>query len=89
MLKKRRALETVSVSRDERHQQTAISSADGARILKSLDEDKEKYDNNSNRSNTFLRDFAKAIGAGHHGSLSQQGLRITRTWMASGFVRSV
>ena len=31
--KRKRALETVSVSRDEEHQQTVISSADGAKVL--------------------------------------------------------
>ena len=37
--KQKRALETVSVSRNvgEKHPQTAISSADGAKILNSID----------------------------------------------------
>ena len=69
--KKRRALETVSVSQDEKHQPTVVSSADGAKVLKKLDSTKEKYENQSNRTNTFLGDVAKALGAQRHGSSSE------------------
>ena len=69
--KKRRALETVSVPRDEKHQPTVVSSADGAKVLNELDTTKEKYENQSNRSNTFLGDVAKALGAERHGSASE------------------
>lgn len=46
--KKRRALETASVSHSEKHQPTVVSSADGAKVLKELDTAKEKYENLSN-----------------------------------------
>lgn len=69
--KKRRALETVSASHDEKHQPTVVSSADGAKILKELDGTKEKYENLSNRINTFIGDVAKALGAKRGGSASE------------------
>lgn len=69
--KKRRALETVSASHDEKHQPTVVSSADGAKILKELDGTKEKYENLSNRINTFIGDVAKALGAERGGSASE------------------
>lgn len=69
--KKRRALETVSASHDEKHQPTVVSSADGAKILKELDDTKEKYENLSNRINTFIGDVAKALGAKRGGSASE------------------
>ena len=69
--KKRRALETVSASHDEKHQPTVVSSADGAKILKELDDTKEKYENLSNRINTFIGDVAKALGATRGGSASE------------------
>lgn len=69
--KKRRALETVSASHDEKHQPTVVSSADGAKILKELDDTKEKYENLSNRINTFIGDVAKALGAKRGGSTSE------------------
>ena len=69
--KKRRTLETVSASHDEKHQPTVVSSADGAKILKELDDTKEKYENLSNRINTFIGDVAKALGAKRGGSASE------------------
>ena len=69
--KKRRALETVSASHDEKHQPTVVSSADGAKILKELDDTKEKYEHLSNRINTFIGDVAKALGAKRGGSASE------------------
>ena len=69
--KKRRTLETVSASHDEKHQSTVVSSADGAKILKELDDTKEKYENLSNRINTFIGDVAKALGAKRGGSASE------------------
>lgn len=69
--KKRRALETVSASHDEKHQPTVVSSADSAKILKELDDTKEKYENLSNRINTFIGDVAKALGAERGGSASE------------------
>lgn len=69
--KRKRALETVSVSRDEKHQPTVVSSADGAKVLKELDNATEKYENQSNRPNTFIGDIAKALGAERYGSSSE------------------
>ena len=69
--KKRRALETVSSSLDERYQPTVVSSADGAKVLKELDLTIEKYNNLSNRSNNFIGDVASALNAERKGSSSQ------------------
>ena len=44
MQAKKRALETVSSSRDERYQQTVVSSANGTKILKNLDEAIQKFE---------------------------------------------
>ena len=69
--KKRRALETVSVSRDKKHQPTVVSSADGANVLNNLEQTKKKYEKQSNRSNTFIGDVAKALGTERFGSGSE------------------
>ena len=69
--KQKRALETVSVPLDKEHQPTVVSSADGAKVLKELDKAKEKYENQSSRSNTFIGDVAKAIDARRYGSGSE------------------
>ena len=69
--KQKRALETASVSQNEKHQPTVFSSADGAKVLKELDKTKDKYENQSNRSKTFIGDVAKALGARRHGSSSE------------------
>lgn len=71
MQAKKRALETVSVTSKEEHQPTVVSSADGVKILKELDETKEKYENISNRVNTFIGDVATALGAKRDGSKSE------------------
>ena len=71
MQAKKRALETASVTSKEEHQPTVVSSADGAKVLKKLDETREKYDNISNRINTFIGDVAKALGAQRKGSKSE------------------
>ena len=71
MQAKKRALETVSVTSEEEHQPTVVSSAAGAKVLKKLDETREKYDNISNRINTFIGDIAKALGAQRKGSKSE------------------
>lgn len=69
--KKKRALETVSTSR-KKHQQTVISSADGAKILNNLDNLAEKYENDTHtREKTFIGEVAKAIEARKQGSGSQ------------------
>lgn len=68
--KKRRALETVS-SQDE-YQQTVVSSADGAKVLKNLDSLAKKYQENTvTHEKTFLGKVAEAIGAKKYGSNSQ------------------
>jgi hypothetical protein len=70
--KQKRALETVSVSRDEEHQQTVISSADGAKILNNLDTLVKDYENSSRtKEKTFIGTVAKALGAERHGSKSE------------------
>ena len=69
--KKRRALETASVSRDEKHQPTVVSSAAGAKVLNELDTAIENYENRANRPKTFLGDTAKALGATQDGSASE------------------
>ena len=69
--KKKRALETVSTSR-KKHQQTVISSADGAKILNNLDNLAEKYENDIHtKEKTFIGEVAKAIEARKQGSGSQ------------------
>ena len=68
--KKKRALETASVSRGK-HQPTVVSSADGANILNNLDSLAKEYEEKSSRSKTFLGDVANAIGARKQGSGSQ------------------
>lgn len=68
---KKRALETVSVTSNEAHQPTVVSSADGANVLKELDNVTEKYNNISNRINTFIGDVAKALGSKRSGSKSE------------------
>ena len=69
--KKRRALETASVSRREEHQPTVVSSADGAKILKDLDEQIDRYEKLSNQSKTFIGDVAKALAATRDNSKSE------------------
>lgn len=69
--KKKRALETVSASR-KKHHQTAISSADGAKILNNLDNLAEKYENDSyTKEKTFIGYLSDAIEAVRDGSNSR------------------
>ena len=56
MLAKKRALETVSSYRDERYQQTVVSSANGTKILKNLDEAIQKFENSPTQPKTFIGD---------------------------------
>ena len=69
--KRKRALGTASVSRDEKHQPTVVSSADGAKILNNLDTLATEYDNLKNFPKTFTGDVAKALGARRYGSSSE------------------
>ena len=64
MQAKKRALETVSSSRDERYQQTVVSSADGAKILNNLDKLVSDYEENEKTlEKTFIGTVANALGA--------------------------
>ena len=56
MQAKRRALETVSSYSDERYQQTVVSSANGTKILKYLDEVIQKFENSPTQPKTFIGD---------------------------------
>lgn len=70
--KKKRALETVSLSHTENNQQTVISSAEGAKVLNNLDtlaKDCEK--SQKTKEKTFLGKVAKALGATRDGSKSE------------------
>ena len=67
--KQKRALETAYVQ--DEHQPTVVSSADGANVLKDLDNAIDEYEEKSNQSKTFLGDIAKALGAKKYGSSSQ------------------
>lgn len=69
--KKKRALETVSVQETE-HQQTAISSADGAKVLNNLDNLAEEYDKNpKTEEKTFIGVVADALGIEAQGKSSK------------------
>ena len=71
-VRKRRALETVSVTHNEEHQQTVISSADGAKVLNNLDTLAENYENSGHtKEKTFIGEVAKSLGATRHGSNSE------------------
>lgn len=53
MLKKR-ALETASVSRNEKHQPTVVSSADGAKVLKNVETLARELGKSSTQPKTFI-----------------------------------
>ena len=64
MQAKKRALETVSSSCKERYQQTVVSSADGAKVLKNLDKLVRDYEENEKTlEKTFIGTVANALGA--------------------------
>ena len=68
--RKERALETVSVQNE--HLQTVVSSADGAKVLKDLDTAIAEYENDTRtKEKTFLGNLARVLGAKKHGSNSQ------------------
>ncbi len=79
--KQKRALETASVSQNEEHQPTVVSSADGAKVLKNIDDVASKYENLSNQAKTFIGDVAKALGAERHGSKSEYATFETKNGM--------
>ena len=72
MQAKKRALETVSVTSEEEHQPTVVSSADGAKILSNLDKLVRNYEENEKTlEKTFIGTVAKALGATRHNSKSE------------------
>ena len=71
MQAKKRALETASVTSNEEHQPTVVSSADGAKVLKNLDKLVEDFETLSNQSKFFTGTVAKALGATRHNSKSE------------------
>ena len=68
----KRTLETVSVSSEEEHLQTVVSSVAGAKVVKNLDTLSKNIEKLTQTPvKTFLGDVAKAIGAKKRGSNSQ------------------
>lgn len=68
----KRALKTVSISDNQKHRRTVVSSADGAKIQKNLDTLAEKIEKISQTPlRTFIGDLAKALGAERKGSGSE------------------
>ena len=68
--KQKRALETASPAMQDHS--TVVSSADGTKVLKDLDNTIEEYENRpSNRTKTFIGDVAKSLGATRKGSNSE------------------
>lgn len=69
--KKKRVLETVSIQENE-HQQTVISSTDGAKILNNIDNLAKEYDKKTKtEEKTFIGKLAKELEAKRKGSGSQ------------------
>ena len=68
--KKRRALETASLGETPRSL-TVVSSADGAKILKSIDTLVSEFEKSATQPKTFVGDVAKALGAKRYGSASE------------------
>ena len=68
--KQKRALETASPAMQDHH--TVVSSADGTKVLKGLDNTIEEYEKlKGNKPNTLIGDIAKVLGATRHGSNSE------------------
>ena len=68
--KQKRALETASPAMQDHH--TVVSSADGTKVLKGLDNAIEEYEKlKGNKPNTLIGDIAKVLGATRHGSNSE------------------
>ena len=69
-MQKRTAPETVSVQ--DEHLQTVVSSADGAKVLKDLDNAINEYEKDvKTKEKTFLGRLAEVLNAKKHGSNSQ------------------
>lgn len=69
--KKKSADETVSPNNSDHS--TAISSADGAKVLKKLDNLAKKYQEKPNRPHTFIGDVAEALGINMPNKSSKYG----------------
>ncbi|MBR3444839.1 MAG: hypothetical protein IKH14_03085, partial [Prevotella sp.] len=67
----KRAMETASVTQDEKHHHAVISFASSANIRNNLESLAKKIENVSNQRKNFIEEVAKAIGAKKHGSNSQ------------------
>lgn len=68
--KKRIALETASLGKTPRSL-TVVSSADGAKVLKSIDTLVSEFEKSAVQPKTFIGDVAKALGAKRGGSASE------------------
>lgn len=68
--KQKRALKTASLGNNPRSL-TVVSSADGAKVLKNVDELANKLDKSATQPKTFIGDVAKALGAKRLGSGSE------------------
>ena len=68
--KQKRALETASLGETPRSL-TVVSSANGAKVLKDIDNLISEYEKNATQPKTFIGDVAKALGAERHGSKSE------------------
>lgn len=68
--KKRRALETASLGKTPRSL-TVVSSADGAKVLKSIDTLVSEFEKSAVQPKTFIGDVAKALCAKRGGSASE------------------
>lgn len=72
LAEKTTVLDTVLPEDESSFKGAVMSSTDGAKILKDLDEAISRYEENTdNRPLTFLGDVARALGARRHGSNSQ------------------
>lgn len=69
--RKRSAPETALPADESAFKGTAISSADGAKVLKNIDTLAKDYEILTNNSQTFLGDLAQALGAERKGSSSR------------------
>lgn len=68
--KKEKAPETASVQ--DEHQPTVVSSADGAKVLKSIDDAIVEYEKEEKtKEKTFLGNLSKILNVSQHGSKSQ------------------
>jgi hypothetical protein len=68
--KKEKAPETASVQ--DEHQPTVVSSADGEKVLKSIDDAIVEYEKEEKtKEKTFLSNLSKILNASQHGSKSQ------------------